>query len=273
MDSHLLRMKKYVVISYNMNPDYIYYAPLTMWAWAKINWHPVLMWIDSNGMIPFNKLVMDYSPAFTPIRVHEIEGYRTATVAQISRLYAACQLEGLIMTADADMVALSDYWSPNENDKTVYGFDLTGYSEFPICYVSMNSDGWRNVMNLEAGKSLDRFIKRDLDAMPNAKSEDFYKFWGVDQQLITQRLKPFNPTLINRGQYPNGYAVGRMDRSAWNYNHSQFIDMHCFQQLYFKQNQDKFDKTMELLTSIWPDEDFTWFLLYTKEFQKLTGHA
>src|SRR5690606_39919737 len=54
-------------------------------------------------------------------------------------------------------------------------------------------------------------IKRDLDSMPEAKSEDFEKRWYVDQDLITRRLKPFHPTIINRGRYPNGLARGRVE--------------------------------------------------------------
>ena len=34
-------------------------------------------------------------------------------------------------------------------------------------------------------------IKRDLDSLPQAKDPDFYKYWFSDQDLITQRLKPF----------------------------------------------------------------------------------
>lgn len=268
-------MNKYVVISYNCNPDYIYYAPLTMWAWAKFGWSPFLIWVDNPGISEYNKLVFKYTQH--PLRewkVNEIEGYRSATIAQISRLYAAIsfQDDDFIMTGDCDLIPLSDYWRPDVDSKTVYGFDLTDYTEFPICFISMKAKYWREVMKLTTG-DMDYNIKRDLDAMPNAKSDDFYSYWGVDQQLITQRLKPFNPTLINRGKYSNGYATGRMDRGNWDYNHTSFTDAHMFQQLYFKQNQDKFDKTMELLTSIWPDEDFGWWIKYTEEFRKLTGHS
>jgi hypothetical protein len=263
--------KGFVVISYNLNPDYIYFAPLTMWAWKKLGWEPVLMWVDGHGISEFNKLVENYSPQFIPIKISPIPEYRSATVAQISRLYASCLLDGLTMTADVDMIPLSDYWNPGQKEKTVYGFDLTGHKEFPICYISMPSDQWHEVMSINYG-GIDAYIKRDLDSMPNAKSDDFYEWWGVDQQLITHRLKPFNPILINRGQYSNGYARGRVDRGSWSLNHSEFIDCHMFQQLYHKGREDKFDKTMELLTSIWPDEDFGWFLLYTEKFRNLCGN-
>lgn len=266
-------MRKHAIISYNLNPDYIYAAPIVMWAWKQFGWDPVLMFVDSKGINVFNELVIKYCPVyFDAIPVKEVDGYRTGTVAQVSRLYAACALEhSQIMTADADMIPLTDYWKESP-DKTVYGSDLTGYKEYPICYISMESKDWFDVMQMDWSKGHDFHIKRDLESMPNAKSDDFYEYWGVDQQLITRRLTPYNPLQIIRGQYPNGYAVGRVDRGAWSLTLDSFIDCHLFHQIYHKGREQYFAKMMELLQAFWPDEDFQWVRDYTKEFKRLTGH-
>lgn len=213
--------------------------------------------------------------------VLDIPGYRSDTITQISRLYASSVSmlmqdksynEHYLMTSDIDMIPLSDYWQPDFTKVTVWGHDLTGYGHYPCCYIGMVQDKWNEVMKLDS-HDFTASIKRDLDTLPQAKSDDFYKFWFSDQDLITDRLYNYPINFIKRGQYSNGYARGRVDRGAWTLSHSEFIDMHCFHQLYFKQNQDKFDKTMELLTSIWPDEDFGWWIKYTEEFRKLTGHS
>ena len=264
-------MKKHVVFSYNsVNPDYSYFAPLTAWAWKKFGWYPVCIAVGDQDTLT-DKLIRQNSHHTQWIYCNEIAGYRSATVAQISRLYAARYISGLIMTADVDMIPLSNYWSQS-NDMTVFGYDLTDHTEFPICYLSMLDEAWTKVMQLDLNR-IDQLIRRDLDSMPNAKSDDFYKFWGVDQQLITQRLTPFNPVQIKRGREANGLACGRVDRASWTLSLSTLIDAHLPQQVYHKGREKYFDDMMGLLHHVWPEEDWGWFYTYTVEFRKLTGHA
>lgn len=269
-------MKKYIVLSVNDNPDYLYFTPLVCWAWEKLGWWPIVFFHGKK-----DGPIVDYTFRFTfeewdgsfVSTVNAIDGYRSDTITQVSRLYAACVQDGYLMTGDIDMIPLSDYWNPKENEITVYGHDLTGYGHYPICYIGMDSKKWVEVMGLSS-PDYNKLIKRDLDTLPQAKDPDFYKYWFSDQDLITKRLKEtqFPVTTINRGQYPNGYAKGRVDRGAWTLDHKEFIDAHLFHQMYHKGREDKFEKTMDLLEKIWPEENFDWFVLYTEEFRKLTGH-
>lgn len=181
------------------------------------------------------------------------------------------------MTGDVDMIPLSDYWNPN-GGITVWGHDLTGHTTYPMAYIGMSSEKWADVMSLRnhdgtINTNVNTLIKRDIDAMPNAKSEDFYRWWGVDQELITQRLKPYKPTIISRGQYPNGFARGRVDRGAWTLYHKEYIDCHMHHQIHHRQNDWKYHQTLEMLHKIWPNEDFSWYENYHNEFKRLTGHA
>lgn len=267
-------MKKYVILSVNDNPDYLYWVPLTCWAWRKFGWEPIVMWHSKfDGPWFFDDILN-----FHFNQVTGIDGYRSDTITQVSRLYAACvdtYRDGYLMTGDIDMIPLSDHWKGyNEKEITVWGHDLTGYGHYPICYIGMPATRWIEVMALGSPDYI-RLIKRDLDTMPQAKDPDFYKYWFTDQDLITKRINEtqFPKNFINRGQYSNGYAVGRVDRGAWSLDHKQFIDAHLFQQVYHKGREDKFEKTIELLNRVWPEEDFSWFIEYHLKFQKLTGHA
>jgi hypothetical protein len=278
-------MKKYIVLSVNDNPDYLYFTPLTCWAWRKMGWVPIIMY---NGLAPseselingFDGLKFDKSPneigwaAWFPVK--KIEGYRSDTITQISRLYAAAKYNGddncYLMTGDIDMIPLMDYWHGDFNEITVWGHDLTGYTHYPICYIGMPHTRWVEVMGLNSDDH-NALIKRDLDTLPQAKDPDFYKYWFSDQDLITKRIKEtqFPVTTINRGQYKNGYALGRVDRGAWTLDHKQFIDAHLFHQIYHKGREEYFDKTLDLLYKIWPEEDWGWFVGYTHKFRKLCG--
>lgn len=266
-------MKKYIVLSVNDNNDYLFYTKLTEWAWRQFGWEPILFFAGEITEVVKMVLFENGSRSTRAFMVGNI-GYRTATVAQISRLYAGVltEPEDYLMTGDIDMIPLSDYWQPDYDRRTVWGYDLTGHTEFPICYIGMKAKYWCEVMNLDSD-GYSHKIKRDLDAMPNAKSEDFYKWWGVDQQLITKRLTPYSPTIKERGRYPNGYACGRVDRGAWSLSIPEFIDAHLPQQVYHKGREKYFEDMMNLLHLIWPKEDFGWFYEYTLEFKRLTGHA
>ena len=263
-------MKKYIVLSVNDNPDYLYFTPLTCWAWRQFGWEPVVMFHGRLDEITALSFECNRDKRHL---LGLIEPYRSDTITQVSRLYAACVQEGYLMTGDIDMIPLSDYWKPQEDTITVYGHDLTGYSHYPICYIGMPHTRWIEIMGLYSN-DYNKLIKRDLDTLPQAKNPDFYKYWFSDQDLITQRIQSteFPVTSVLRGQYKNGYAYGRVDRGQWSLDHPQFIDAHLHHQIYHSGNEWKFDKTMELLIKVWPNEDFTWFIEYHKEFKRLTGH-
>jgi hypothetical protein len=271
-------MKKHIILSVNSNEDYLYHVPLTCWAWQKFGWYPILMYqmSDSSPLTQALEALISSTPAtFTVRKVKSIEGYRSDTITQISRLYASAffadpQRESYLMTGDIDMVPLSDYWNPDPKDITVWGHDLTGFTHYPICYIGMMEEKWHEVMQID-GTDYDKFIKRDLDTLPQAKEEDFYKRWFTDQDLITDRLKSVDKALINRGQGHHGFAYGRVDRGAggWVLDQPELIDAHMPQQAHH--NLYKISMTRELIHSVWPNEDFTWWEDYTNKFRELTG--
>lgn len=269
-------MNKKIVLSVNENPEYLFYLPLTVWAWQQFGWEPIVF---MSGKQDQEILKLIYGYQWMKLRNRFVirlnNGYQTDTLAQVSRLYAGCVASATdyLMTGDVDMLPLSDYWKPEKNRITVWGHDLTGHQHIPICYIGMDRLNWRDTMNLYS-TDYDLLIKRDLDSMPNAKSEDQVKRWVVDQDLITERINSIEgggKLFIGRGILPNGYPVGRVDRSAWTLDHPQFIDAHLPRGIWKDTNegQDNFKKTLILLYVIWPKEDFTWFVDYAKQFYQL----
>lgn len=269
-------MKKYIILSVNDNVDYLYYTPLTCWAWRRLGWEPIVFFHgDTNKTTTHNLLQLIISTGHTLsdelFYLSNIEGYRSDTITQISRLYAGCIIDTheMVMTGDIDMIPLSDYWKPEAEKVTVYGHDLTGYGHYPICYIAMDGYKWAEVMKLK-NFDYDQHIKRDLDTLPQAKDTDFYKYWFSDQDLITSRLKEYGTgkiDFINRGQYSNGFAKGRVDRGSWSLNHEVLIDAHLEQQTHH--SEEKIRRLFELLHHAFPAENFLWFAQYTKEFKKL----
>ncbi len=277
-------MKKYAVFSFNSNTDYSVYAPLCAWAWDRLGWEPMAFY-HNGGFHPKEQekelfdLITDTFP-FKIWYLGSIPGYRSDTLSQISRLYGACDYDlkpdDYLMTADVDMIPLSDYWKHNPEVITVWGHDLTDYTEIPICYIGMKAGKWVEVMGLSEGPN--ESIKRDLLTIPNAhESVEWEKRWSVDQQLITQRLREttFQIDHVKRGKYPNGYAVGRIDRGSWSLEHEQLIDAHLLRDIYKLSDTGigNLSKVIRLLYRVWPEEDFSWFRNYIIEFQKIAANG
>lgn len=185
-------MKRYVVISHNDNPDYEFYIPIVKWAWQVCGW----------GVLA--------------IKPFPLPPYDEVTITQCVRLYAgilkAIEKDDILMTSDADMIPLADYWQPKMYDITTYGKDLTDY-HFPMCYIAMTKRKWGQVMNLNS-KDIKELMSRDLKDT-SALSEDPTKKWVVDQDIITERLKNFDRIDISRGtDRKTSYPLGRVDRST-----------------------------------------------------------
>jgi hypothetical protein len=243
---------KYVVISTNEVPKYRFYQPLVEWAWRKLDW----------GVITFN-VGIECGDNRWPV---ECSGYKSETVAQVSRLYGACVTKpgDYLMTSDVDMLPLSDYWKPKFDDITCYGRDLTDY-HYPICYIGMNHDNWSLVMDLD-GPDYDKYISQDLIFSRQSKN-----VWCFDQDLITKNINKTwhrdKLTLVDRGtDKRTGYPIGRVDRSNWRLDHSVLIDAHLPHDILT--SEDSFKKVINLLHTVWPSEDFKWFIQYYKDFKK-----
>lgn len=263
-------MKKYIVLSVNNNPDYLFHVAIVCWAWKHFGWEPIIFFYGKRNTIPvklpFEIAVVDLCDCYS--------GYEPETITQVSRLYGASIADGYLMTGDIDMVPLSDYWKPDEDKLTVYGRDLTDY-HYPICYIGAPSWIWREVMRFpvkwdDEVYDYNVLIKKDLDSMPQAKSTDKVKRWVTDQDLITERINSssFVPERVDRGtDKRTGYPVGRIDRSNWRLDHSQYIDGHMFHDVH--RNEESFKKTLNMLHTVFPKEDFAWWVTYYKEFKKL----
>jgi hypothetical protein len=283
---------KYIILSVNENVDYFAYVPLTCWAWRRIGWEPILFYHrenESDSLTLVEELVAKYSSVETHF-LKSIPGYRSDTITQVSRLYGQClngnkqyRADDYIMLGDIDLIPLSDYWHPDNNRIIVYGHDLTNYTHYPMCYIGMNREKWNDVMGTTWPGDYNAFIQRDLDKIPNAKEQDFYKRWFVDQDLITERLLPYKDkiTFVDRGKYANGYAFGRVDRGEWNVNQHNWIDSHLhrdlFKHFYTKElPQDqrdlyakKWQDHMDLLNKVWPEDELNWFVEFTMQYAKL----
>ncbi len=196
---------KYVVIGIDNNPKYTVYKRLVETMWEHFGWR--VFWLNSGPEELLN------------------ENISAATFAQVSRLYAAAWPNigdsDYLMTSDADMLPLSDYWNMRD-DFTSYGRDLTDY-HYPMCYMAGYAWQWKKLMGLDGMQPINA-MNRDLKGRKIS--------WVTDQDIATEKVNEYRKknklNLVARGtDVSNGYPVGRLDRSAWKFNpKAEYIDCH-----------------------------------------------
>lgn len=254
-------MKKYVVLGVNENKKYLYYLPLVVWAWKKFGWTPIVF----HTAIPYeySKLIVE-NCEFMMAPIEPKPGFQSATMSQVARLYGACVVkeDSYLMTSDVDMLPLSPNIFHYEGHRVLtIGRDLTDY-HYPICYVGADAYLWCLFMHITT-QDYNQILTRDLRQQKN--------MWGLDQDILTERLLAYgkdNIHHVNRGtDKRTGYPIGRVDRSHWTLDHKQLLDAHLPHDVLT--SEKSFHALMQLLHTVWPNEDWKWFLQYTKEFKKL----
>jgi hypothetical protein len=256
-----------VILSVNDNPDYLYYAPICAWAWKHFEWEPKIFYYgDINEFTEFVLLACRAHGAEI-IHIPKIEEFRSDTITQTSRLHGYFfGDDDMQILGDIDMIPLSDYWKPEEDKITCYGWDLTGKTQIPICYIAGPARLLKEVFSNNKNDIASE-IQFDLNQVPGAKGQNFEDYWYSDQIIATEKLIQYGQEkikFINRGTYPNGFAIGRVDRGRWTLPLDQYIDSHLMRNGY-KDNLS-FERNMELYNMIFKDKAH-WVEGYKNEYK------
>lgn len=196
-------MQKTVILSTDDGECYFPYLKYVQRAWNILGWHTLTFYLGQHSLSSNNINRI--------INIASINGYNNSTVVQISRLFGFKYIsDGILMTSDVDMMPLSNYWKPEYNNITCYGYDLTNFTQIPMCYIAANKDDWKNLIQHDSIESL-------LNEYHYAKSYKFEDWWFTDQLIITDKIlkNVKKPTFIHRGSH-NNIALGRIDRESWN---------------------------------------------------------
>lgn len=231
------RSQRYVVVSTNNNPDYMFYAKYMEHAWNKLGWGLCIMVTPDvhHGDLNLPSFFQTSNkPPTIIITLPDIKDLRKESIAQAGRLYATNYFEHkdtLLMTSDMDLLPLSDYWNPDHEKITVYGHDLTDYTYIPMGYVAMSVGKWREIMKT-TGDTKGDMIRDSKESFlkNNPYAPDWESWWGFDWDLLTNRLASYKQdiTFMKRGRQSNGFAYGRIDRgNSMSHVEGELIDAHC----------------------------------------------
>jgi len=262
-------MKKYAVISTDDNPDYYSLVPITCYSWKKLGYIPIVIQVIDLGKENTYKKFIQFCDDAIIHPISSVKGIKDSTTAQVSRLFAGClpyiNNDDIIVSGDCDMVIAKDIFA-NTQLISSYGFDLTGRSELPICYVYATKNKWQELMKISSDTYIEKEIKNNVSE--KAYSDKWEDYWSVDQQLLTLRAKEYgfeNILFVDRGhdQSNHGLPKGRWDRYKWENIPSEIIDVHMI-----RHPLNNWDKIIEMCKYLWPNDDLSWVENLGKELKK-----
>jgi hypothetical protein len=238
---------KYAILSTDNNPDYYSLLPLVCYSWQKIGYAPVIIFVNVPNEI--RSVILYACPGAERTVLGSHSGAKDSTIAQVQRLfeYMKAKPGDILVTGDADMVIAKDIFT-HEGDIVSYGYDLTGRSELPICYVKATAAKWRELMG-------------EFTIPPKAYSDKWEDYWSVDQQLLTRCAHEYGMnriTFVDRGnQNKHGLPTGRWDRYDWSHIPDDIIDVHM--------KRNDWDAQIQVFQRLWPGEDYSFILKFRDE--------
>lgn len=247
-------MNKYAILSTDNNPDYYSLLPLVCHSWRKIGYTPIVITVGTSKEL--DNILATFCQA-TMMFIRNEYGIKDSTLAQLVRLFAYEQYAAgaEMITADADMVIARDIFTHDVSQGQIvsYGYDLTGRSELPICYVKATAAKWRELMG-------------EFTIPEKAYSERWEDYWSVDQQLLTQRAREYGMdriTFVDRGnQNKHGLPTGRWDRYDWAHIPDSIIDVHM--------KRNDWDAQYQVAEKLWPGEDHSFITKFREALNEAT---
>lgn len=280
------------VISTTYSDTYLYFLPITVFCWNKLNVDVIcFMPLDMsdgerNLKFGFIEGVMDKQGMKYQVELFDAPEHKEATYAQCSRLYGACldlPEDEIICIGDVDMLPFQALKNCIDNSIVefgdminVLGIDLVPEGQTPMCYAWGSVKQWRKAYQYAYGKGYydkDYFktYQEHLDLLlGDIDCENMRgNYWCKDQQELNSMLKKAVKVEHLRAREGTQFAKARVDRTDTNwrsYVNDELIDAHLWRDGFTDAN---FANILELLTMKFPDEDFTWLENYNSEYKKL----
>lgn len=252
--------------------EHDYYAmplPFAVYSWHKLG-VPCIVFIPSgnNKRIELAKKYCGNMATFFEFRCEE---KRVPTYSQVVRLFAAAiplvNNHEQLITGDSDMCVfqpLIDMLNPMEVMEIV-GHDLTPNDQYPMCYIKMDVQRWKDVF--EITKTYQDHVAELIDPIEgqNIRGEQ----WCYDQWYARKKLLDYGTWEIKyhaRSNGQNQFAQNRADRDGWHFDPYNIMDAHLPRPL---TDETNFKKVYDLFKIKYPNDDLEWMINFKNEYIKL----
>lgn len=264
------------IISSTYDDQYLFYLPIIVWSWNKIGVDVVSYQPGNNIFITEPRLSLISKVSYNLDLRWQAWGFfcpehKEATYAQCVRLYAAGDWDiedpEVLITSDVDMAVFNKDFFNQLNDGRIHvaGTDLVPDGQYPMCYIAMPAQKWREVMMIDN----DTEEQTKLDQLLGHLDCEHFRgnYWAKDQEEAYNHIHLYELVKHNRAAPGTQFATRRADRDGWpTVIPPDIIDAHLPRPGYTEEN---FAKIMNLFQSMYPLEDFTWMHEYRDEYVKL----
>jgi hypothetical protein len=263
-----------VILSTDLNEDYLFFAPLTAFCWSYFGFKPIIYIIINENVQSKNlNLVIQTLHSLNIncdvyVSVNDSD-FKDCTIAQTIRLFGWKNEDDndYVILGDIDMIPLNSFLNRDFDKLNVFGFDLTGKTQVPMCYVGMKKMFWEKVIKNDKNLTEYEDTLNSLSLISsNSTSNQFDDYWFCDQIILTDSIKSFgenNFNFIDRGNETNGYAFKRVDRGNWEWQkEKEYMDSHLL-----RNPKVNFDKIYDLIQN-YIKKDCSWMKEYYKNFFK-----
>jgi hypothetical protein len=267
------------ILSTTYDDQYLFYLPITTWAWNKLGIGVVCFVpaLDGTNKHPAMDLIFDMKWWAPGLKIQFVRFSapieKQATYAQCSRLFGAAtplfEDDDVLITSDVDMAVFNKDFFDQFNDGRIHviGADLVPDGQYPMCYITMSAEKWREVMWIPLGVSHQEKLD---DLLGGIECENFRgNYWAKDQETIYSHLWEAGIKFIPHYRASPGtqFATRRADRDGWpEVIPPDIIDAHMPRPGYTPEN---FAKILNLFQAMYPEENFEWMIEYRNEYVKL----
>lgn len=260
------------IISTTYDDKYFFFLPIVVWCWNKLG-VKVLCFSPVPASKSDTKKQQIVGNAFSKLNLSGNEwvnfsapSHKEATYAQCSRLFAGLPNDNeILIISDADMItfAIPPY---DHNHFTVFGSDLVPEKQYPMCYVSAESNLWNKFFS--KGRSPQICLDNILG---DIECESFAgNYWSKDQEELFNGIASYAPvSTYPRAKPGTQFASNRLDRDdsfLLDRLSPEIFDYHM-PRMGFELNN--FNQILNVLRYFYPNEDFQWLIDYRNEYIKL----
>ncbi len=266
---------KFVIISTNSHPDYLYYLPIVTQAWNKLGYKTICLLLDDNKDI--TEFVLKYvdSNLNTIVNLFPISSIPNSSLVQVSRLFVSClnniDPHDLVITSDIDMIPLSsEYFDKIENNYIFNILDAgeVNYTRHKICYVAARKKHWIELFDIKTSDinlELNNFFKDRINL-----DQEYY--WNIDELFLFEKLSnskyyPFS-NFIDRGNNILNLRNYRIDRANIPYTKTLYpnkaYDCHSIREPY-----NNFSILKDILKYIFSEEEINKIKNFNTDFNEL----
>lgn len=236
-------MKRYVVLSTNLNENYLFFAPLTAAVWKRHGFEPLVVLVGYGlewQHVPRGKLVIERlrdAGAYCCHTLHRTGAPRASTemvtTSQLVRIYGAnipyevapgtkIEDDDYLLTSDIDMWPLGPWPGHMVADDRAHLYNGAAYHDqshpqYPMCYVGARARIWREIVG---GGNLEECLARGFAAMEEARwtwapGEQRERAWDFDERYLGRLLSAWSGEKLVIPRDMSVHGQRRLDRSCW----------------------------------------------------------